>query len=77
MNCPHCSSTNIKEGVSIGKTGDSGSIGPQYRFGIVAGTQYRFGIDVGTAPMFCDLCLDCGEITRMYVKEKNLDKKWC
>ena len=67
MNCPHCSSTNIKEGVSIGKTGDSGSIGPQYRFGIV----------VGTAPMFCDLCLDCGEITRMYVKEKNLDKKWC
>ena len=25
--------------------------------------------------MYCDICLDCGEITRFFIKEST-DKKW-
>lgn len=65
MNCLNCSSTNIKEGISIGQTAEAGYIGPNFKKGIL----------IGVAPMYCDLCLDCGEIIRFYIKE-NTDKKW-
>ncbi|WP_163969579.1 hypothetical protein [Oceanobacillus halotolerans] len=60
-----CGSTTIEESVSIGLTAKSGSIGPQYRKGIL----------VSVAQMYSDICLDCGEITRLYIKE-NADKNW-
>ena len=65
MSCPNCSSTNIEEGVSIGKTAETGNIGPRFSRGLLT----------GVAQMYCDICLDCGEITRFFIKEST-DKKW-
>lgn len=65
MNCPHCGSTNIEEGVSIGKTAETGNIGPRFRSGLIT----------SVAQMYCDICLECGEITRSFIKEST-DKKW-
>ena len=65
MNCLHCYSTNIEEGVSIGKSAEAGSIGPRFR-GILFD---------GVVQMYCDICLNCGEITRFFIKE-DTDRKW-
>jgi len=65
MNCIHCGSTNIAEGISIGQTAKSGDIGP----------KFKMGIFTGVAPMYCDICPDCGEILRFYIKG-NTDLKW-
>jgi hypothetical protein len=65
MSCPHCDSTNIEKGISIGKSAEAGSVGP----------KFSSGIFTGVAQMYCDLCLDCGEITRFFIKE-DTDKKW-
>lgn len=65
MNCLHCNSTNIEEGITIGQTAEIGDIGP----------NFKRGIFVAVAPMYCDLCLDCGEIVRFYIKDST-DKKW-
>lgn len=65
MNCLHCGSTKIEEGVSIGKAADTGNVGPKYKIGFL----------IGVAQMYCDICLNCGGITRFFIKE-NTDKKW-
>ncbi|NLJ95136.1 MAG: hypothetical protein GX252_01905 [Enterococcus cecorum] len=65
MNCPRCGSKNIEEGVSIGKSAETGTIGPRFSKGLLT----------GVAQMYCDICLDCGEITRFFIKEST-DKKW-
>nr|WP_300005420.1 hypothetical protein [Tissierella sp.] len=39
------------------------------------GPQSSKGIFTQTSPMLCDICLDCGEIVRLYVKD-DLDKSW-
>ena len=59
MNCLHCMSTNIEEGITIGQTAEIGDIG----------LNFKRGIFVSVAPMYCDLCLDCGEIVRFYIME--------
>ncbi|MBE6071204.1 MAG: hypothetical protein E7208_04500 [Clostridium butyricum] len=66
MNCPHCESENIEESISIGQSAETGNIGPNYKKAFL----------VGSVQMYCDLCLDCGEITRFYIKE-DTNKKWC
>ncbi|WP_426348643.1 hypothetical protein ACPWSR_12915 [Alloiococcus sp. CFN-8] len=65
MSCPSCGSTNIEEGVSIGKSAEGGCIGPRF-------SGFLFD---GVAQMYCDICLNCGEITRFFIKE-DTDKKW-
>lgn len=65
MACPNCNSNNIESGISIGMTAEIGSIGP----------RYKSGLFVGSEQMYCDLCSDCGEIIRMYVKDFK-SKKW-
>lgn len=65
MNGPRCGSKNIEEGVSIGKSAETGTIGPRFSKGLLT----------GVAQMYCDICLDCGEITRFFIKEST-DKKW-
>ena len=65
MSCPNCSSTNIEEGVSIGKSAEAGNVGP----------RFSGGLFTGVVQMYCDICLNCGEITRFFIKE-NTDKKW-
>lgn len=65
MTCPKCNSVNIEEGVSIGKSAEAGNVGP----------KFTSGIFTGVAQMYCDLCLDCGELTRFFIKE-DTNKKW-
>lgn len=65
MNCPHCGGSRIENGISIGLDAETGNIGPNYQLGIL----------VGTSQMYCDLCLDCGTISRFYIQDKT-DRKW-
>ena len=65
MKCPRCGSANIEQGVLIGQAAEVGVIGPEYRRGIFN----------AVAPMHCDICLDCGELTRFFIKE-DTNKKW-
>lgn len=65
MSCPNCNSVNIEEGVSIGVSAKTGNVGP----------KFRSGLFIGVAQAYCDICLDCGEIIRFFIKE-NTDKKW-
>ena len=64
--CPNCKSLHIETGVSIGLSAETGAIGPKYSANFLM---------LGVAAMYCDLCKDCGEILRFYIKEKA-DKKW-
>lgn len=65
MKCPHCGSENIETGISWGQNAETGNIGLCYKKLII----------IGVAQVYADLCLDCGEIVRMYIKE-DTDKKW-
>lgn len=65
MNCKNCKSTRIEEGISIGKSADTGNIGP----------KSTKGIFTYLSQMYCDICLDCGEILRFYIKD-DTDRKW-
>lgn len=68
MNCPHCGSEHIETGVVIGQSGNGGCVGPKFGAGFVIGIA-------STAQLYCDICLDCGEITRLYIKSYN-HKQW-
>lgn len=65
MNCPHCGGSRFESGISIGQSAETGNIGLKYNAGIL----------VGVTQMYCDLCLDCGEILRFYIKDKA-DRNW-
>jgi predicted RNA-binding Zn-ribbon protein involved in translation (DUF1610 family) len=65
MNCPNCGSDNIQKSVSIGKSTETGSVGPCFIIGKILS---------GVEQMYCDICLDCGEITRFYIKDTK--KNW-
>lgn len=63
--CPHCGGTRIESGVSIGLNAETGNIGPRYNTGMM----------ISVIQMYGDLCLDCGEILRFYIKDLK-DRKW-
>jgi predicted RNA-binding Zn-ribbon protein involved in translation (DUF1610 family) len=63
--CPHCGSTQIKPGVEINQGID---VGP---FGLVFTGFARLR---GTERLRADLCLNCGAVTRLFVR--NTQKKW-
>lgn len=65
MTCKNCESTNITKGVTFGLSGEVGSFGP----------KFKTGIFIGVESMYCDLCEDCGEIIRQYIKPKK-KRKW-
>lgn len=65
MTCSNCGSNRIEKGVSIGKTAEAGNVGP----------RLSKGIFMNVSQMYCDLCLDCGELLRFYIKD-DTDKKW-
>ncbi|MTI95857.1 MAG: hypothetical protein FH749_10300 [Firmicutes bacterium] len=65
MECKQCGSGNIKQGIIMGQTSGAGYIGPQYKATFLT----------SVARTYCDLCLECGEILRMYIKQST-DKKW-
>jgi hypothetical protein len=67
--CLRCGGSNIQENVLFGSAGDGASlVGLKYRSGLI------FNILAKTESTWCDLCLDCGEITRPFVQ--NIDREW-
>jgi hypothetical protein len=64
--CIYCNSQNIKTNIEVGQTAEAGAIGLVYRT--------KFVIS-GVEAFYADLCLDCGSIARLYVK--NRDRNWC
>ena len=62
MVCKHCESTNIAEGVVFGYIEALRNIGPKYKQGLLFH---------GIEETFCDVCQDCGEIQRLYIKPKT------
>ena len=65
MACSNCGGNRIETGVSIGQSAEIGNIGPKYNSSIL----------IRVSQMYCDICLDCGELTRFYIKDPA-DKKW-
>jgi hypothetical protein len=65
MSCSNCGGTRIESGVAIGQSAEPGNIGP----------KYNNGIFIGVTQMYCDICLDCGEILRFYIKDRT-DRTW-
>lgn len=63
--CSRCGSSSLTLGVHLGMTAEVGSIGPQYKDGLLL---------VGTEPLRVDLCNACGEIQRFYVE--NPGHRW-
>jgi hypothetical protein len=65
MACSNCGGDRIESGVAIGQTAETGNIGPEYKGSIL----------IGVTQMYCDICLDCGEIIRFYIKDRT-DRSW-
>jgi hypothetical protein len=65
MNCKNCDSANIEQGIAIGLSAESGNIGPKSK-----GKIFNY-----VSQMYCDICLDCGEIVRLYIKD-DTDRNW-
>ncbi len=67
MKCKNCESENIKIGVTWGTSGDTAYIGLKFAKKIMWQIEQ----------VRSDLCLDCGEINRIYVNQEGLkEKKW-
>jgi hypothetical protein len=65
MKCPNCGGEHIESGIAWGKSTESGNVGLKYQIKII----------FGVTQVYSDLCLDCGEIVRSYIKDTT-DKKW-
>lgn len=65
MPCSKCGGNRIEEGIKIGASADPGIVGPKYNARII----------VGVTQMYCDLCLDCGEILRFCIKDTS-NRNW-
>lgn len=63
--CSNCNGNRIESDVAIGQNAEVGNIGP----------KYNKGIFIGVTQMYCDICLDCGEILRFYIKDRT-DRNW-
>jgi hypothetical protein len=63
--CPHCGSTEIKPGVEMNQGIEVGPFGLAFT---------GFAHLRGTERLLADLCLNCGTVTRFFVR--NTQKKW-
>lgn len=75
MKCPNCGSENIEIGILTTGGIYAETIGLKY-----IGDGKLDKVINKTLPVqsiiYSDLCLDCGEIVRTYIKD-NTNKKWC
>jgi hypothetical protein len=60
--CLHCGGSNIQKLVEV-RTSENHSLGPRAKgpFGFLSGGSF----------LFCDICKDCGTLTRIYVKDPD------
>ena len=63
--CPHCGGSDLVRELELNQNAEVGRIGLPYR---------AAGIFTGTEPLLADLCLACGTVVRLYVRET--DRKW-
>jgi len=63
--CPECGSTDIVVGIGVSKTAETGNIGLSYK---------SLAILRSTAPLYADLCRQCGTVVRFFVRDRN--KSW-
>jgi predicted RNA-binding Zn-ribbon protein involved in translation (DUF1610 family) len=63
--CPRCGSHEISTGIPFNQGVEVGPFGLLYK---------ALGILRGTERVYADLCLSCGEIVRLYVR--NTKRKW-
>lgn len=63
MICPVCQSSRVKARLPIADAAWGSRIGPKYLL-----RKRKFGINVvHCAPMFSDICMDCGSVIRTYI----------
>lgn len=65
MKCGHCGSERIETGIAWGVSHETGNVG----------LEYTHKIFRQVTQVYSDLCLDCGEIVRSYIKDTT-DRKW-
>lgn len=65
MTCPNCGGKAIEIGISWGQTMQTGNFG----------LKYRVFIGSGVTQVYSDLCLDCGEVVRTYIKDTTI-RSW-
>ncbi len=65
MKCCHCGGDNIETGIAWGQMAEIGIIGLVYKGSILS----------SVVQVYSDVCLDCGEIVRTYIKDTS-NKKW-
>ncbi len=63
MECKNCGSKNIKTNIMWGLFAHPGAVGLHFGNNLT-GT---------TIPLYSDLCLDCGEVSRTFINEKDLE----
>lgn len=63
--CQYCGNSNIQRNIQIGVNAEADSIGLEY---------YTKFVVIGTEAFLADLCLDCGSVVRLFVK--NPQQKW-
>ena len=57
--CPNCGATKVKRDISVSS---DGKVGLDYRSAVIFG---------GCEPILADLCMKCGTIIRLHVRETN------
>jgi hypothetical protein len=68
--CSHCGSNEIRKGMKLGLSGESGEVGCRYHK-----TGKFLGMSLlGLEPLLVDVCMDCGTLVRIYMEET--DRKW-
>ena len=65
MQCKHCGGKNIEEGIALGMANEAFDVG----------LKYSTLMMIGAVSVYCDVCMDCGEILRMYITDKS-KRKW-
>jgi hypothetical protein len=65
MKCHKCGSERIELGISWGLSAETGNLGLKYKKGILH----------QVTQVYSDLCLDCGSIVKMYIKDTT-DRNW-
>jgi hypothetical protein len=63
--CIYCNSANLQRNVLVKQRVEVGAIGLEYK-----ANKILHGVE----PFYADLCLDCGSISRLYVK--NTARNW-
>ena len=63
--CPECKSTDIAAGIGFSMTTDTSRVGLNCK---------ALGVFVGTAPLFADVCRQCGTVARFFVRD--VEKAW-